>query len=81
MHQILAGDCFCKLMTYLRLVDAQRTVVRANPRRVHNQNIRKSLQETTGDKRDEDHRSSKRQRNERLRNKQDDDEQHNDHDG
>jgi hypothetical protein len=36
-------------MTYLRLVDAQRTVVRANPRRVHNQNIRKSLQETTGD--------------------------------
>ena len=50
MHQILAGNCFCKLMTYLRLVDTHRTVVvRANPRRVRNQNIRKSLQETTGD--------------------------------
>lgn len=49
MHQILAGDCFCTLRTYLRIVDTQgTTVVRANPRKVHNKNIRHALQESSG---------------------------------
>ena len=50
MHQILAGDCFCKLMTYLRIVNTRgTTIVRANPRKVRNENIRKKLQETSAD--------------------------------
>ena len=49
MHQILSGDCFCTLRTYLRIADNRgSTVVRANPRKVYNKNIRQTLQESSG---------------------------------